>query len=179
VEDLAKFRISYSQDGGQSASYPSLYLQNQDGKILISNSAVNEVYTYDLEKDTVIHHTFSSRITPNHQKINPQPEVRSEEEFQKATAERSKEVSFSRFVHDSQTKRNYRFSQGLARETPEGNIYKPVLTVFDENFNQLFETDQLPFEKMFWKYFVKDGKLWLFENMEDEMGFIIVEIKES
>ena len=179
VEDLAKFRISFSQDGGQSASYPSIYLQNQDGKILISNSAVNEVYTYDLEKDTVIHHTFSSRITPDQQKIKAQPEVHSEEEFQKATRERSKEVTFLRFVHDSQTKRHYRFSQSLARETPEGNIYKPILTIFDEHFNPLFETDELPFEKVFWKYFVKDGKLWLFENMEDEMGFIILEINES
>jgi hypothetical protein len=28
---------------------------------------------------------------------------------------------------------------------------------------------------MFGKYFAKDGKLWVFQNFSDELGFIVVD----
>lgn len=73
----------------------------------------------------------------------------------------------------------YRLSQVYIGEGPDGNRYKPILSVFDQDFNQLFETDDLPFNKTYWKYFAKDGKLYLYENIMDEMAFIVLEIEEK
>ncbi len=50
-------------------------------------------------------------------------------------------------------------------------VFKNVLTVFDENLNQLGETI-VPVDP-FSKKFFKDGKLWSYVNVEDELGFAV------
>ena len=178
LKDLAKFRVSFSDGQSKSASYPGVNLQLLNGKVLVSNSAVNELYTYDVRTDSLVHYLFKSRIMADRQKENPRTRVHSQEELNQVARERAKDVSFNRFVYDIQNKRYYRFSQKFEKETPEENIFSPVLTVFDDSLNQIFETDKLPIEKTFWKYFVKDSKLYLYENIEDEMGFIVLEIEK-
>src|SRR5690606_20472078 len=120
-----------------------------NGKVLVSNSAVNELYTYDVRTDSLVHYLFKSRIMADRQKENPRTRVHSQEELNQVARERAKDVSFNRFVYDIQNKRYYRFSQKFEKETPEGNIFSPVLTVFDDSLNQIFETDKLPIEKTF------------------------------
>ena len=50
-------------------------------------------------------------------------------------------------------------------------VFRNVLTVFDEEINQIMETEVLvdPFSKKFFK----DGKLYSYVNVEDELGFAI------
>jgi hypothetical protein len=46
------------------------------------------------------------------------------------------------------------------------------ISIFDEDLNLLTEspvTEQTAPPK---KHFVKDGKIWIFENVEDELAFI-------
>src|SRR5690554_3248650 len=177
--ELAKFRLVFSAGGGMAAAYPGIFISPLEDKTLISSTAVNEAFTYDPKNDSLHHYSFNSRITPNRQKESLRVNLSSQEEFQKIIKERSKDVSFGRFTYDSQNQRYYRISQKFVKEGEEENIYQPILSILDKNFNQIFETDQLPLEKMFRRYFVKDGKLWLFENMEDEMGFIVMDIEEQ
>ncbi len=59
---------------------------------------------------------------------------------------------------------------------PEIQEIKVYLSVFDAEFNLMFESaiPELTYE---WgKYFAKDGKLWVYQNFSDELGFIIIDI---
>ncbi|MBT0812886.1 hypothetical protein KIH41_16485 [Litoribacter ruber] len=56
----------------------------------------------------------------------------------------------------------------------ESKIY---LTVFDENFELIGETPIPELSPVsLSKYFVKDGVLWVYINVEDEMGFVRITV---
>lgn len=55
---------------------------------------------------------------------------------------------------------------------PKGIGAKVYITVYDKDF-QLKAEGQLPeFQESPRFHFAKDGKIWIFQNIEDEMGFI-------
>lgn len=78
---------------------------------------------------------------------------------------------FGRFYFDKTNRRFWRFSRDLESEIGDSLIFKNVLTVFDENLNQLGEiaVSVDPFSKKFFK----DGKLWSYVNVDDELGFAV------
>jgi len=47
-----------------------------------------------------------------------------------------------------------------------------VMKVLDKDLNMLGETLVPQLNKKPGKHFAKDGKIWIYENMNDEMGFI-------
>ncbi|HSI74268.1 MAG TPA: hypothetical protein VK957_00165 [Lunatimonas sp.] len=49
------------------------------------------------------------------------------------------------------------------------------LSVFDDEFNLMSETVIPELNTDFVKYFAKDGKLWVYENFSDELGFLVFE----
>ena len=177
--ELEKFRVELSGGSGISVAHPTVHISYRSGKLLLSSNAVNELFVYDPKEDSVQHFSFHSHLTPNSQKHPIKNQVHSNEEFNEALQERGEEVSYMHFTYDTTNKRYYRLSQFFVREGADGPLFKPVLSVFDEDFNQLFETDELPIKKAYWRYFAKDCKLYLYENIMDEMAFIVMEIEEK
>ncbi len=180
LQTLANFRVMFRQGNGKSASYPSIYSQILNEKFLISSTAVNEIYVYDFIQDSLTHHTFESQLTSNRQTDNPKTEVHSQEEMRKVSQERGPQVKFSSFVFDPYEERYYRISRDYEQSLAGGkSTYLTVLTVFDKEFNQLFETDDVPIDKFTSSFLAKKGKLYFFENIADEMGFVVAEIREN
>lgn len=69
----------------------------------------------------------------------------------------------------------YRFSyqefafESKIKENVKSKVY---LTVLDKDLNQLGETLVPQLIKKPAKHFAKDGKIWIYENVEDELGFV-------
>jgi hypothetical protein len=53
------------------------------------------------------------------------------------------------------------------------NVY---LTVFDFQFNIISEVEIPELSSETGKYFVKNGKLWIYQNFNDELGFIVIDV---
>jgi hypothetical protein len=49
---------------------------------------------------------------------------------------------------------------------------KVVLSVYDFDLNVLGESELPQWNKIPKFHFVKDGKIWVFENIDDEMSFV-------
>lgn len=178
LKELEKYTLVYDRGNGmKSARTPSVNLQYHHGKILISNSAMNELLLYHIADDSISLISLKSNLMDNAQTEVKQKNVGSNEELNRLGWERSKEVGFGKWIYDPATDRYFRFSNQFLKETQEGNEYKLVLTVLDKNFKQVYENDQLPIKKA-GKAFFKGGKLYLFENMDDELGFIVLTINE-
>lgn len=177
--NLEKFRVELSGGPGISVAHPTTHKSYQSGRLLLSSNAVNELFIYDPKDDALQHFNFHSDIIPNSQKQNLKKKVNSSEEFNKVLEERAKDVAFMHFTYDRTNKRYYRLSQVFIGEGLDEYRHKPILTIFDEDLNQLFETDKLPITKSYLRYFAKDGKLYLYENIMDEMAFIVMEIEEK
>lgn len=179
LADWSKHRLEWSDNGGSSAAYPSIHLHQINSKVLLSNEAKNELFVYDPTNEGIAHLTFHSELMPDSRSPLSTTSVHSEEEFEEVLKEFSHQVRFMHFTYDKANKRYYRFSQFVVNAGAENVAFKPLLTVFDQNFKQLYETTELPIEKIYTSYFAKAGKLYLYENIMDEMAFIVLNVEEE
>lgn len=49
---------------------------------------------------------------------------------------------------------------------------KVYLTIYDKNLDQIDEALVPKLDKVPAKHFAKDGKIWMYINLEDELGFV-------
>jgi len=179
LKEMEKYSLVYDAGNGmKAATTPSIRLNHHQGKILISNSAMNEFMLYHVEGDSLSIHHLHSQLMNNTQTEVKQKNVGSSNELSKLGRERRKEVSYGDWIYDPMTNRHFRFSRQFVKETEEGNEFKLVLTVLDKDFRQVYESDQLPIDKAD-KAFFKDGKMYIFENMDDELGFVVMTMKDN
>jgi hypothetical protein len=176
LEELDKFRVKFETGG---VSFGAIhFLSYHKGKILVSNSAKNELLIYDLNGDRTSHISFTSHITPNAQQEVKMKNYDSQEAYDKAYKENDWEIKFGHWVWDPKSESFYRLSKQLFSVSENEKEYKTVLTIFDKNFIQLYE-GIIPLKKSYHKMFFRKGKLYLFENINDELAFIVLTLKEN
>ena len=142
-----------------------------NNQLLLSSANFNEVYVLDLATDSISSKVFHSTLTENAKKIPAKTSTDSPEEMSRMFKEKNGQVNFSRFYHDDFSNTFYRFTRDLDRTIGDSSVYKDVVTIFDENLNQLHEeVSSIPF---FGFKFFKDGKLYSYVNVEDELGFAV------
>ncbi len=161
----------YVQGKLSNKSYQPINLELVDNRLVISTAYSNEAFLINLESEAVEMKTFHSELTPDIKTIPPKTSAETINEFSDLIEEAKKSVQFGPFYFDKNQRRVWRFSRDLDREIGDSLIFKNVLTVFDEDLNQLAETEVLvdPFSKKFFK----DGKLYSYVNVEDELGFAV------
>jgi len=161
---------------------PRVFISSQKDKIIVSHEYSNDFYVYSQESDHVQQVIYSTIHTPGSVTIATEGDfINSTEDRIKAVQYYLEQVSFGPLVWDPQNKRYYRLSSSsifgeekrddrILHETTSVDVY---LSVFDQEFKLISEMP-LPElnNKSSAKYFAKDGMLWVFENRDDEMGFV-------
>jgi hypothetical protein len=169
---LQPFVMTLFQDGAmQMRTIEPVYFNQVGKRLLICSQSFNDVYIINLETDSVSHIEYQSTLTKNSKKIPEKTELDSQEEMRANFIANNEQVNFGEFYFDEKDKRFWRVSRDLDRMFGDSATFKQVITVFDENLNQLHEA-QIPINFFNYKFF-KDGKLWSFINLEDEMGFAV------
>jgi hypothetical protein len=142
-----------------------------DNRLILSTAYANEAFILDLESDSVTLKTFHSELTSDKKPIPIRTSAETINELSELMKEGKKSVTFGKFYFDKTHRRLLRFSRDIDREIGDSLVFKNVMTVFDENLNQLGEVI-VPVDP-FSKKFFKDGKLWSYVNIEDELGFAV------
>ncbi|PZX47010.1 DUF4221 family protein [Algoriphagus chordae] len=142
-----------------------------DKTLIISTAYANEALILDLATDSVTVKTFHSELTSDKKKVPNKTAAGTINELDDLMKEAKKDVTFGQFYFDKTHRILARFSQEMDRKIGDSLVFKNVLTVFDENLNQLAET-LVPIDP-FSKKFFKDGKLYSYVNVEDELGFAV------
>lgn len=173
LQYLKDLEIYMVQDGMTRISYPEQSnMQFHNNRLLINTAAKNEVWIYDLDKDSLTNKTYQSKLTSNSKPGNYERTTESMNRFQEEGKKKSSEVTFNPLIHDPERKVFW-------RTTKEGE--KTVLTVFDEDMNMLGE--KLIEEKYNAgnRPFFLNGAIYQFLNVDDEMAFVRLkpEIKEE
>lgn len=175
-QKIQPFVRSFYMDGKlMSRSIESIYLNEIEGVAMASSPHFNEVHLLDLAKVSISVKRYFSQITENSKPIPTQTRGDTFEEMDALYLESRKQVEFGRFYFDHKGKKVWRFTHELDREIGDSLIFRQVLTVFDENMNPLGEK-ALKFNANGNKFF-KNGKLWSFVNVEDELGFAVIDFK--
>ncbi|MEB2782825.1 DUF4221 family protein [Algoriphagus sp. C2-6-M1] len=170
LRSLKQFIIQnqYGFEKGESS-----YIAKSKNNLIVSTSAFNEAFVFDMIKDTLIHKVFHSQLTSQAKIGNSTKESSSEEERKPIFKEHSKEVEFGKFLYDEENEKFWRFSYDKDRMIGDSLVLKTVLTIFDSDLNQLHE-EKVAFDYSFYQSFFKDGMLYSYINLNDEMAFIRV-----
>lgn len=160
---------------------PYVFLMVENGFVLISHQYSNEIFQFNSRGEPVQTVKYESKMTPNRVKDIGIPE-QLYQEYQHML----EQVRFGPPVWDSVNKRYFRLSASrIFKERKAGDTFLPELqeikvyvSVFDAGFNLTYEVLVPELNTEFVKYFAKDGKLWVYQNFSDELGFIIIDIEK-
>lgn len=170
--ELMQFEIIYQEGDAPGMAFgESTYLSFIDEKLIISSSAYNDVFLYTPSSDSLSHFSFKSSLTDN-QKIHNFPnQVSSNKELADAEKAKNEQVSFKEILKIPEQNIFWRVSTDKDRMIADSVVFKQVVTFFDADFKMLKEQELENFHSSR-KPFFKDGMLYSFINMEDELAFV-------
>jgi hypothetical protein len=173
-------------DGRWMGSYgPGIYPTSTSEKVILATNVINEVQVFDFSMDSLYTKGWDTPLLGSKRTYLPPKEVDGQtgeiEEIRKLAEE---DISYGPLVWDKEEQKFYRFSTKsyFGEEKDEYGSYVPTrsdvfLSVFDENLDLLGEALIPEMNSSPKRHFVKEGKIWIFENIEDELGFVRVTVK--
>ncbi|MHA7130420.1 DUF4221 family protein [Algoriphagus namhaensis] len=169
------FRIVLKSDEMMSVYVEEIDITPISDKIYITTSVSSDIYRYDPKLDSLELFSFTPTLFPSVKSGTVKNEVSSQEEFESEMKKLSTQVGFEKLLWDEESSRFYRFARKYyPREDEEAPRKVDVfLMAFDKDLNLIGEI-QLDELKSVPSYpFFKDGKLWSYVNVEDELGFAV------
>lgn len=186
IEKASKFEIMLN-DGEMSMGLGTYRFGKVENEMLMFGTGVgHELYVFEPEADEFRLVTYTSEFLPPEKSGEYPAEVSSQSEMRNVHQKIQSDINYMGPVWDEQKQVFYRISFRMiyddSEPNPEGSFMKNpsgadvYLTVLDEAFQPVAEGKLLKFNSYPAFHFAKDGKLWFFENIEDEMGFVRMDI---
>lgn len=149
-------------------------------KIIVTNIVFNDAYIYNSSLDSLNYKSWNGPLIGEKKTyIGPEQVEGQSSQHWETFKNVNEDINYGWMIWDDTNQRYYRFStkQIFGEEKEEYGAYKAIgaeifLSVYDKNFNLVAESLVPDLKKRLDKVFVKDGKIWIFENIDDEMGFI-------
>jgi len=144
-----------------------------DGDFVFSNTGFNEIYVYDFDADSLIQHQYQAQLSSNERILDYPQRVESREAFMEVMKEKNEQVRFGPLIPQPEKNLIWRLTKDKDRMIADSVIYKNVVTVFDSDYQMLHEevVEKFPGSNM---SFFKDGMLYAYINLDDEMAFVRV-----
>ena len=158
---------------------PEMEIEKFGAKVILSNQITSAMMWYDTGMDSLFMKSYSSQLTANDKVKEYNLEHETEESFDAEYRRFHQEINFMPPFWDEKNQVFYRFSyQEIPSESRNDEDVKSkiLLTVFDKDLSQLGESLVPRLNKKPAKHFAKDGKIWIYENINDEMGFVVLTI---
>ncbi|WP_158859368.1 DUF4221 family protein [Lunatibacter salilacus] len=183
TEKLKEYRMEVFHGeipAGVFSPSPSL-TQFQD-KILLTNDAYNEVYVYDIPLDSLYLISWNSELTENQNQYKL-PKTTTPDQAAGEIGKYKESINFMAPKWDPDTQRFIRLSYKTLYGEDQTERGEPIatgadvfLTVLDKDLNIVKETFLDRYNKTPPPHFFKDNKIWLYENIDDEMGFVRITV---
>jgi hypothetical protein len=183
---INEFAVDLMYDGNWSGNFgvSTFSLGNSDN-ILIMNNAFNEAYIFNTTLDTLFLNTWDGPLTGRKKTyLGPKQVDFNSSQRWEVSKKIDEDINYGIILWDSDNQRYLRLSakQKFGEEKLESGAFKPIgaevfLSIFDKNFKLVSESLVPDLNKRPDKHFVKDGKIWIFENIDDEMGFIRLSVE--
>ncbi|WP_425636894.1 DUF4221 family protein [Algoriphagus yeomjeoni] len=175
-DKIEKYKVEYNsgRDGGDGRG-ELVRLEQPNDLVLISSTVGNGIYIHNPELDSLMYQEFPHELTPLEKDVNVKNVVQSPKELE---AEREKfhtQIDYWGFYWDEKTERYFRFASiGIPRANVDSpKKYEHFLFVYDKELTLKGEAKLDNLETIPRAGFFKDGKLWSYVNVEDELGFAV------
>ena len=179
IEELPDYKIILRGDMMISIIGSEKTLQKVDSRAIFSNSPYADLYVLDMESDSIRQVSYTPTLTKARKKGGYPDEVETEKAMEDLRAMIYEEINFQAPLWDKEKKLFYRFSYTSHKNpsfTPgddESTQFKNrvYLTILNENLELIGESflENLDFVPS--GAFVKDGMIWSYLNVDDELAF--------
>ncbi len=186
-EKAKDFTVRYQQGRGASVSPQNTEIVRLGNKLVITNPVFSKIAVYDLVEENLKYYPCLPSLTASEKVGTYTGEVNSREEFNIRKIEIGKEVTFLPLMRDSANNQYVRMSIiGQPKMNDKGLLEKDDHKVFISILNDAFEVIKEAavadgIGKLFstpipQKPFFKDGKVWLYLNVHDELAFVRLDL---
>ncbi len=181
LDELPSYTILYITSQSFHIASSREEINQYGNKIIFSSDAFSDLYVLDIEKDSLYRVFYTPRLTEASKKGGYPKEVGSISEFRELYTKIDEEVSFMAPIWDEDNNLYYRFSYEMFEyesqsEDEPRTYFKVYLTIFDDEFNVLEESLLKELKNPPASPFVKNGNIWTYANVNDELGFAIFKI---
>ncbi|EPR70145.1 DUF4221 family protein [Cyclobacterium qasimii] len=186
-EKAEGFTVRHQQGRGASISPQNTEIVQLGNKLVITNPVFSKIAVYDLIEQNLKYYPCLPTLTASEKIGTYIKDVNSWEEFTIREIEIGKEVTFLPLMTEATTDKYVRISTiGLPKLNdkglPEMNDHKVFISILNDSFEVIKETE-VPdgIGKLFsnlipQKPFLKDGKIWLYLNINDELAFVRLDL---
>jgi len=152
-----------------------LYLKELNKQILILSPSTSSFYRYDLRSDSIIFHSFVHQFSPVENNVKLRTKVESIEEYEEEMGRLNEGIFFGPLIWDEKREIYFRLARKPtlmdgAFQITSSQIF---LYAYDKEFNLIGESLVPEITSRPESPFFKDGKLWSYVNVEDELGFAV------
>lgn len=174
---LSEFRMVFSDGGNPRAILgEQMELTGSGNIIILSHNIGSDLYVFDVGTGNLTHKPIAHQTFPSRKSITLPSVVDSFDKFRELNRKFGEEITFTTPVWDEENQVYYRFAYFMKNKEVDGKQEADgadiFLIVLDKDFHLISETPLETYNKIPSRYFVKDGKIWIFENLDDEMGFV-------
>ena len=151
-----------------------LYLQQFNDLVLISCTVGNGTYIYDPDIDSLFYREFPHELVPLEKTGEVKNKVGSRAEFEEELKKLTQKISYWSFLWDEKSQRYFRFASRAIGFDQEGwaKDYELFFMAYSKDMELIGETRLEGLSKTPNGFF-KDGKLYSYVNVEDELGFAV------
>lgn len=154
---------------------PASYMDIENEQLLISGGPMSGFYRLNPKTDSVEFIDIKHQKFPNQWDIKIRNEATDEGSFFEDQRKVSEQLNYMDIKWDDSRGIYLRFGKKTFMGENQGDpsTYEIYLFAYDENFNVLGETKIEGLEQVPFYYFWKNGKLYSYVNVDDELGFAI------
>lgn len=181
-EGLPEYLVELNSDEMSTIITSEKTVQKFGDKLVLSSSGYTDLYILDLKNDSVYHVDYSPKLSAKAKKGGYPSEVTSVERLREVIQDIHADINFQPPIWDEKNKRFYRFSfETSPIENADWPLFQPAdqkplsklfLSIFDKDFNLLGESEISHLGSVPRYAFAKDGKIWYYVNVGDELGFV-------
>lgn len=174
ISKLDEYRIMFEMGGNSMMSTgEQVFMDVVAGDFVFSNTGFNEIYVYDFDADSLIHYQYQAQLSSNERILDYPQRVESREALMEVMKEKNEQVRFGPLIPQPDKNLIWRLTKDKDRMIADSVIYKNVVTVFDSDYQMLHEevVEKFPGSNM---SFFKNGMLYAYINLDDEMAFVRV-----
>ena len=175
MEKAGNFRVFFNTENEKAIEVEEYSLSLLYDKIYITCTVTSGVYRYNPATDDLEYIEFNHQLISNEKTGEIINEVYSQKEFNAEYRKVASQVSYLKLMWDEETSRFYRLAYKgvLGDQQLQPISYQVFLLAYSEDLELMGETLIPDFKQVPKSYFFKDGKLWSYVNVEDELGFAV------
>lgn len=179
MKSVSDYYITLTQKTAEGTNMmyygPSDYMDMQNGQLLISGGSMSGFYKLKLGADSIEFVDIKHKTVPNEWNITVINDSPDEAIFRDEQRKIAEQINFMDLKWDETRQLYLRLGKRtfLGENRGDPNTYEIYLFAYDKDFHVLGETKVENLEKVPSSYFWKEGQLWSYVNVEDELGFAV------